>query len=121
MWIGSAIAYTTLMATMLMAQTGKPVTSERSEPTQSHEPLSNDLYIVIKKSAHTLELFDGPNLIRSYKTAFGFAPSGDKGAEGDGKTPEGDFYVFVKNQRSRFYLSLGLSYPNVEDATRTGQ
>ena len=38
--------------------------------------------------------------------------------EGDGATPEGDFYIFVKNNKSAYYLSLGVSYPNVEDAER---
>jgi murein L,D-transpeptidase YafK len=42
----------------------------------------------------------------------------DKKREGDGSTPEGDFYVFVKNPRSAYYLSLGISYPNIEDADR---
>jgi murein L,D-transpeptidase YafK len=28
------------------------------------------------------------------------------------------FYLFVKNNRSAYYLSLGISYPNVEDAER---
>ena len=37
---------------------------------------------------------------------------------GDGKTPEGEFYVFAKNARSKFYLSLGLSYPNIKAAER---
>ncbi len=44
--------------------------------------------------------------------------SGDKEKEGDGRTPEGDFYIFVKNPKSSYYLSLGISYPNVEDARR---
>ncbi|MDH3528396.1 MAG: L,D-transpeptidase [Acidobacteriota bacterium] len=34
------------------------------------------------------------------------------------KTPEGGFYIFTKNPQSSFYLSLGLSYPNIEDAKR---
>ena len=36
--------------------------------------------------------------------------------EGDGKTPEGEYYVCVRNSNSSFYLSLGVSYPNKEDA-----
>lgn len=36
--------------------------------------------------------------------------------EGDGKTPEGEYYVCVKNYNSSFYLSLGVSYPNKADA-----
>ena len=73
--------------------------------------------IVIKKKERTLELFDGGRLVKTYKIALGFAPEGDKQREGDGKTPEGEFYIFTKNDKSKFYLSLGLSYPSVEDAT----
>lgn len=74
--------------------------------------------IVIKKKERSIELCDDQNLIKTYKIALGFAPEGDKEREGDGKTPEGEFYVFTKNDQSKFYLSLGLSYPNVEDAAR---
>ena len=75
-------------------------------------------HIIIKKSARVLELYDGEELKRSYSIALGFAPSGDKEIEGDGKTPEGEFYVFTKNPQSKFHLSLGISYPSIEDASR---
>jgi len=74
--------------------------------------------LVIKKSQRKLELFDGEKSIKTYKIALGFAPAGDKEKQSDGKTPEGDFYIFTKNDRSKFYLSLGISYPNIEDAER---
>ncbi len=74
--------------------------------------------IVIRKKKRLLEIFDGEKLVRQYKIVLGFAARGDKQIEGDGKTPEGQFYVFAKNDRSKFYLSLGLSYPNIEDAKR---
>ncbi len=74
--------------------------------------------IVIKKRERTLEVFDGERLVKTYKIALGFTSEGDKQREGDGKTPEGEFYVFTKNNQSKFCLSLGLSYPNVEDAGR---
>ncbi len=74
--------------------------------------------LVVKKSERKLEVFDGEKLIKTYKIVLGFAPEGDKEIEGDGKTPLGEFYVFTKNDRSRFYLSLGLSYPSIDDATR---
>lgn len=38
--------------------------------------------------------------------------------QGDRRTPEGEFYIFTKNDKSAFYLSLGVSYPNIEDAER---
>ena len=74
--------------------------------------------IVIRKKARTLELYDGERLTKVYTMALGFAPEGDKEKEGDGKTPEGDFYVFTKNSKSKFHLSIGLSYPSVDDAQR---
>ena len=74
--------------------------------------------LVVKKSARRLEVFDGDNLLKTYKIALGFAPDGDKNEEGDGKTPLGEFYVFTKNEQSKFYLSLGLSYPSIDDAAR---
>ena len=52
----------------------------------------------------------------SYPIGLGWTPIGDKEKEGDGKTPEGTYYVCSRNSASRFYLSLGLSYPNKEDA-----
>jgi murein L,D-transpeptidase YafK len=57
-------------------------------------------------------------LLRTYKAGLGFSPVADKIREGDGATPEGEFFVFVKNNRSAYYLSLGISYPNAEDADR---
>ncbi|MEQ1764858.1 MAG: L,D-transpeptidase [Pyrinomonadaceae bacterium] len=74
--------------------------------------------LVISKSKRTLTVFDGGTKIKSYKVALGFDPNRDKETEGDGRTPEGDFYVFTKNPESRFHLSLGVSYPGMEDAER---
>jgi murein L,D-transpeptidase YafK len=85
--------------------------------SQSLSPMENSHLVIIKKK-RLLQIFDGEKLVRQYKIALGFAARGDKEIEGDGKTPEGEFYIFTKNDQSRFYLSLGLSYPNAEDAKR---
>jgi murein L,D-transpeptidase YafK len=74
--------------------------------------------LVITKSKRSLEVFDGKKLVKSYKMVLGFDPKREKETEGDGRTPEGDFYVFTKNPESRFHLSLGVSYPGKEDAER---
>ena len=74
--------------------------------------------IVIYKSARKLEFYSDKALLHTYRIGLGFSPVADKLREGDGATPEGDFYVFVKNNKSAYYLSLGVSYPNVEDAAR---
>jgi murein L,D-transpeptidase YafK len=80
-------------------------------------PLGNPR-IVVRKADRRLDLYSGEKLLRSYKAGLGFNPVADKIREGDGATPEGEFYVFVKNNRSAYYLSLGISYPNAEDADR---
>ena len=74
--------------------------------------------LVVKKRERVLEFFDDDNLVETYKIALGFAPEGDKEKQGDGKTPEGEFYIFTRNPKSKFYLSLGVSYPGIEDAER---
>lgn len=48
--------------------------------------------------------------------ALGFAPVGPKRERGDGKTPEGVYRITNKNAHSSYYLSLGISYPNAQDA-----
>ena len=78
----------------------------------------NKARIIIHKKRRKLELFDGKTLVKTYEIVLGKTPVGDKEIEGDGKTPEGEFYVFTKNDKSKFHLSLGLSYPNLEDAER---
>lgn len=74
--------------------------------------------ILVSKKKRKLQIYDGKKLIKTYQISLGFAPDGDKEFEGDGKTPEGDFYIFTKNPESSFFLSLGVSYPNIEDAER---
>ncbi len=72
--------------------------------------------IIVKKSERLLELWDGDRLYATYPVGLGWSPEGHKHSEGDGRTPEGTYYVCTRNSYSRFYLSLGVSYPNEEDA-----
>ena len=80
-------------------------------------PLENPRIVIIK-STRRLFLYSGGRAVRQYRIGLGFAPVGDKTREGDGRTPEGEYYICNKNPNSRFYLSLGLSYPNEQDAAR---
>ena len=75
--------------------------------------------VVVYKSRHLLEVFDGNKLMARMKIAIGTSPKGPKTKEGDGKTPEGAYYIcFRNNQSKKFYKSLVLSYPNEADALR---
>lgn len=81
-------------------------------------PILENPRLVIKKEKRELQVFDGERLVKTYAMVLGFTPEGDKKEEGDGRTPEGEFYIFTKNDKSRFFLSLGVSYPSIEDAKR---
>jgi len=74
--------------------------------------------IVVKKAERRLFLYDGNKLVKTYRIGLGLSPKGDKVRQGDRRTPEGDFYIFTRNDKSAFYLSLGVSYPNAPHANR---
>jgi murein L,D-transpeptidase YafK len=76
--------------------------------------------ILVKKSERKLYLYrienGGEKLAKTYNIALGNNPVGHKKRQGDGATPEGEYYITHKNPKSNFYLSLGVSYPNIKDA-----
>ncbi|MBV8858109.1 MAG: L,D-transpeptidase [Acidobacteria bacterium] len=74
--------------------------------------------VVVEKGARRLRLYAGGELVRVRRVALGFAPEGEKVRQGDGRTPEGEYNVCMKNEKSSYYLSLGLTYPNASDAGR---
>ncbi len=74
--------------------------------------------VVVEKGARRLKLYSGGEVVRVRRVALGSAPEGDKVRQGDRRTPEGEYRVCMKNAKSSFYLSLGLTYPNADDAER---
>jgi murein L,D-transpeptidase YafK len=90
---------------------------QTSQPTPLQLPVEKPRIVVYKRE-RKLEFYSDQKLLRTYRVGLGFNPVADKQREGDGATPEGDFYIFVKNNKSSYYLSLGVSYPNGEDAER---
>jgi murein L,D-transpeptidase YafK len=74
--------------------------------------------LLIEKQARRLHVLSDAGTEASYPVRLGRNSDADKEMEGDHATPLGDFYVCAKNPRSRFFLSLCLSYPNAEDAAR---
>jgi hypothetical protein len=71
--------------------------------------------IVISKSKHTLEVYDGETLMARMKVALG-RNEGAKKKSGDNKTPEGDYFICKTEESDKYYKSLFLSYPNSDDA-----
>ncbi|WP_099824962.1 L,D-transpeptidase family protein [Oceaniglobus indicus] len=71
--------------------------------------------IQVFKGQRVMHLMHNDRRLESYKFDLGFAPVGHKQVEGDGRTPEGVYFIDRRNPKSRFHLSIGVSYPNEAD------
>ncbi|OJY28854.1 MAG: hypothetical protein BGP11_01935 [Rhodobacterales bacterium 65-51] len=71
--------------------------------------------VQVHKADRKLYLISEDRVLKTYDIALGFAPVGHKQFEGDGKTPEGPYVINYKNPKSRYHLSLAISYPNEAD------
>ncbi len=96
---------------------GEPPNIPSPEAAIPSQPVvTGAVNIKVYKENRVLELWQGDQLKGEYRIGLGFSPTGHKEREGDGKTPEGSYYVCLKNPNSSFYLSLGVSYPGISDA-----
>jgi murein L,D-transpeptidase YafK len=84
----------------------------------SASDLAAGILMVVRKSERRLLVYDGGSEIASFDIVLGVEPIGDKVAEGDGRTPIGEFVVAVKNPASKYFRSLGLNYPTAAHAER---
>ena len=78
-------------------------------------------YVVVNKGARNMYLLHHDKVLESYPIKLGFAPTGHKEIEGDGKTPEGIYWIDRRNPNSWFHLSIGISYPNARDRQRAAE
>lgn len=71
--------------------------------------------ILVLKGKRELQLLKDGEIVRRYRIALGHTPRGAKVRQGDGRTPEGIYRIDWRNPRSRFHLSLHISYPSAAD------
>ena len=74
------------------------------------------MLLVAEKQKRTLCLYDGDQLMYAWRMALGRCPEGAKKQEGDGRTPEGRYAICLVKENGKYGRSLGLSYPNPDDA-----
>lgn len=70
------------------------------------------------KARRQMVLYSGQKPVRTFRVALGLKPVGPKVRQGDRATPEGTYRITHKNPNSQYYKSLGVSYPNAQDARR---
>jgi murein L,D-transpeptidase YafK len=71
--------------------------------------------IRVDKSERRMELLRDGKAIKTYRILLGDAPVGHKRQQGDERTPEGRYSITFRNDKSRFHLSLRISYPDEAD------
>ena len=71
--------------------------------------------IFVDKSNRLLKLMNKEQVIKSYHVALGDSPAGHKQRQGDERTPTGHYILDYKNEKSKFYRSIHVSYPNAAD------
>lgn len=85
-------------------------------------PITEEItQLYLDKSERRLYLISGDRPVRQYDIDLGFEPEGHKERRGDGRTPEGLYFIDRRNPQSAYYLSLGISYPNAEDRARAAR
>lgn len=71
--------------------------------------------VFVFKETRKMYLMHHNKALKEYDIDLGFAPEGHKEQKGDGRTPEGTYYVDRRNPNSSYHLSLGINYPNDTD------
>jgi hypothetical protein len=79
-------------------------------------PRQKGYHILVEKSERKMTMFVSGRGYRTYTIDLGFTPEGHKTRRGDGRTPEGEYYVCKRNTKSAYYRSLLISYPSPDDA-----
>jgi len=110
--------YTPLLLAALIVLTITTVSSHGEKPLP--EGVIADKVIVEKHARHMMLLSRG-RVLKKYKISLGRNSKGPKVRAGDGKTPEGIYVIDSRNPRSRYHLSLHISYPNLSDSKRAKQ
>lgn len=74
--------------------------------------------ILVLKSERKLVLLSGGKSVAEYRVALGGNPIGPKLEKGDQRTPEGNYLIDYRNERSAFHRALHISYPNANDVVQ---
>lgn len=71
--------------------------------------------VFVDKSERVLKLLSDDKVIKTYHIALGDSPAGHKRQQGDERTPTGSYKLDYKNEKSSYYRSIHVSYPNASD------
>ena len=117
----AALATVAAAPSAAFASRGRDKKGTSSQAAQSAQYVE---FIQVLKEKRRMDLIADGKIVKSYKIRLGKQPKGHKRFQGDGRTPEGTYFISGRNPRSAFHLSLRISYPNRSDlayASRRGK
>jgi murein L,D-transpeptidase YafK len=88
-------------------------------PGQSVSTAERADTILIVKHERKLYLLRNNSPLRSYRVALGLSPTGAKEREWDFRTPEGSYVIDFRQEHSRNFKALHISYPSSVDLKRS--
>jgi murein L,D-transpeptidase YafK len=91
------------------------VTNTSFKPN-AHYP--DEYVIVIDKSDHEMNIFEGEKIVATFDVVFGNDNLGDKMVQGDRKTPEGTFHISYMRKHEKWDRFMLLDYPTKEDIAK---
>jgi murein L,D-transpeptidase YafK len=106
--MGRVTLFLIAAAGLLALQPGRPGTAAARD-----FPVADK--VVVEKAKRKLHLMKAGEAFRTFDIALGIEPEGDKLEEGDNRTPEGLYWLDLRNPDSDYFLSIRISYPNEED------
>ena len=92
----------------------------KPEPTGTISK-QNVSHLVVYKAKRNLEIWNGNQLLRTWKICLGGEPIGPKTRQDDNKTPEGNYFLDYKKPNSDYYKAFHISYPNKRDVDNAKQ
>jgi hypothetical protein len=107
------------LAESAVPTSGRLMTPARRAASRPRKFLADSM--VLDKSERKLTLFQQGTQVAAYSVALGNNPVGDKERRGDGRTPEGLYFIQGRNPESKYHLALRISYPDVADRNQAAQ
>lgn len=109
-----------LAAVAIMSSSASAMASTKNSSDNTDTIPKNTVIdkVFVDKSARVLQLLSDNKVIKTYHVALGGNPIGHKQKQGDQRTPSGSYTLDYKNERSKYYRSIHVSYPNAADKAR---
>jgi murein L,D-transpeptidase YafK len=91
------------------------ICADRFHPVITYQKLEPITHIEVNKQKRQMSVYNDAKHLKTFPISLGSSPIGHKTQEGDGKTPEGEYFIDWVHPNSSYYKAIRVSYPNADD------